>query len=126
MYGSWRVLATSKCLLRSGYHILFSSFIGAGMISRSKMEAERLSPNHPPSFLRQSLPAIVPMLLISTGYVDPGKWVATVEGGARFGFDLMAFMLIFNFAAIFCQYISARIGVVTGKNLAQVFCLPFQ
>ncbi|WVZ08572.1 hypothetical protein V8G54_021918, partial [Vigna mungo] len=94
-------------------------FIGAGMISRSKMEAERLSPNHPPSFLRQSLPAIVPMLLISTGYVDPGKWVATVEGGARFGFDLMAFMLIFNFAAIFCQYISARIGVVTGKNLAQ-------
>ncbi|BAT85718.1 hypothetical protein LR48_Vigan641s010400 [Vigna angularis] len=84
------------------------------------MEAERLSPNHPPSFLRQSLPAIVPMLLISTGYVDPGKWVATVEGGARFGFDLMAFMLIFNFAAIFCQYISARIGVVTGKNLAQI------
>ncbi|QCD97918.1 ethylene-insensitive protein 2 [Vigna unguiculata] len=83
------------------------------------MEAERLSPIHSPSFLRQSLPAIGPMLLISTGYVDPGKWVATVEGGARFGFDLMAFMLIFNFAAIFCQYISARIGVVTGKNLAQ-------
>ncbi|KAK7378642.1 hypothetical protein VNO80_04088 [Phaseolus coccineus] len=90
------------------------------MKSKSKMEAETLSPNHPPSFLRQSLPAIVPMLLISTGYVDPGKWVATVEGGARFGFDLMAFMLIFNFAAIFCQYISARIGVVTGKNLAQI------
>ncbi|KAL9331968.1 hypothetical protein ACSQ67_001578 [Phaseolus vulgaris] len=89
------------------------------MKSKSKMEAETLSPNHPPSFLRQSLPAIVPMLLMSTGYLDPGKWVATVEGGARFGFDLMAFMLIFNFAAIFCQYISARIGVVTGKNLAQ-------
>ena len=135
-----RVLATSKCLLRSEYHILFSSLIVTGMIakskmeaetlspmiSKSKMEAETLSPNHPPSFLRQSLPAIVPMLLISTGYVDPGKWVATVEGGARFGFDLMAFLLIFNFAAIFCQYISARIGVVTGKNLAQVFCLPFQ
>ncbi|CAJ1893331.1 unnamed protein product [Sphenostylis stenocarpa] len=100
--------------------VMLHSLIVAGMISKSKMEAETLSPNHPPSFLRQSLPAVVPMLLISTGYIDPGKWVATVEGGARFGFDLMAFMLIFNFAAIFCQYISARIGVVTGKNLAQI------
>ena len=87
------------------------------------MEAETLSPNHPPSFLCQSLPAVVPMLLISTVYVDPGKWVATVEDGARFGFDLMAVMLIFNFAAIFCQYISARIGAITGKSLAQVFFL---
>ncbi|KAG5083826.1 hypothetical protein JHK84_053864 [Glycine max] len=84
------------------------------------MEAETLSPNHPPSFLCQSLPAVVPMLLISTVYVDPGKWVATVEDGARFGFDLMAVMLIFNFAAIFCQYISARIGAITGKSLAQI------
>ncbi|KAK7396573.1 hypothetical protein VNO78_17670 [Psophocarpus tetragonolobus] len=90
------------------------------MISKSKMEVEALGPNHSPSFLSQSLRAVVPMLLISTGYVDPGKWVATVEGGARFGFDLMAFMLIFNFAAIFCLYISARIGLITGKNLAQI------
>ncbi|KHN02335.1 Ethylene-insensitive protein 2 [Glycine soja] len=88
------------------------------------MEAETLSPNHPPSFLCQSLPAVVPMLLISTVYVDPGKWVATVEDGARFGFDLMAVMLIFNFAAIFCQYISARIGAITGKSLAQVLRSP--
>ncbi|XP_047177177.1 ethylene-insensitive protein 2 [Vigna umbellata] len=84
------------------------------------MEAETLNANHPPSLLHRSLPALVPMLLISIGYVDPGKWVAIVEGGARFGFDLMAFALIFNFAAIFCQYISAKIGVVTGKDLAQI------
>ncbi|KAK7285049.1 hypothetical protein RJT34_19807 [Clitoria ternatea] len=90
------------------------------MVSKSKMEAETFSTNHPPSFLHQSLPAVVPMLLISIGYVDPGKWVANVEGGTRFGFDLAVFMLIFNFAAIFCQYIAARVGVVTGKNLAQI------
>ncbi|KAJ1395939.1 NRAMP family [Sesbania bispinosa] len=84
------------------------------------METETSNTNHPPGFLRQSLPAVVPMLLISIRYVDPGKWVATVEGGASFGFDLMAFMLIFNFAAIFCQYISARIGVITGRDLAQI------
>ncbi|KAH1195239.1 Ethylene-insensitive protein 2 [Glycine max] len=100
--------------------LLLHSLIVASKISKSKMEAETLSPNHPPSFLCQSLPAVVPMLLISTVYVDPGKWVATVEDGARFGFDLMAVMLIFNFAAIFCQYISARIGAITGKSLAQI------
>ncbi|TKY52976.1 Ethylene-insensitive protein 2 [Spatholobus suberectus] len=84
------------------------------------MEAETLNANHPPSFLHRSLPAVVPMLLISIGYVDPGKWVAIVDGGARFGFDMMAFVLIFNFAAIFCQCISAKIGVITGKDLAQI------
>lgn len=94
---------------------------------KSKMEAETSSTstsNHPPGFLSQSLPAVVPMLLISVGYIDPGKWLASVEGGARFGFDLMAFMFIFNFAAVFCQYISARIGVITGRDLAQVLFLP--
>ncbi|RDX58083.1 Ethylene-insensitive protein 2 [Mucuna pruriens] len=85
-----------------------------------KMETGGLNANHAPSFLHQSLPVVVPMLLISVGYVDPGKWVAFVEGGGRFGFDLMAFTLIFNFAAIFCQYISAKIGVITGKDLAQI------
>ncbi|MED6183580.1 Ethylene-insensitive protein 2, partial [Stylosanthes scabra] len=84
------------------------------------MEAEASNPNQQLGFLQQSLPAIIPVLLISIGYVDPGKWVATVEGGARFGFDLMAFMLIFNFAAIFCQYTAARIGVTTGRDLAQI------
>ncbi|MED6168807.1 Ethylene-insensitive protein 2 [Stylosanthes scabra] len=84
------------------------------------MEAERLNANHQQSFIHRSLPAVIPVLLISIGYVDPGKWVATVEGGARFGFDLMPFMLIFNLVAIFCQYISARIGIVTGRDLAQI------
>ncbi|KAK7285047.1 hypothetical protein RJT34_19805 [Clitoria ternatea] len=86
------------------------------------MESETLSTNHSPRLLHGSLSAVVPVLLISIGYVDPGKWVATVEGGERFGFDLMAFMLLFNFAAIFCHYISATIGVITGKNLAQICC----
>ncbi|KAK7337073.1 hypothetical protein VNO77_17632 [Canavalia gladiata] len=90
------------------------------MVSKGKMEAETLSTDHPPSFLHRSLPAVVPMLLISIAYVDPGKWVATVEGGARFEFDLMAVMLIFNFAAVFCQYVSAKIAIITGKNLAQI------
>lgn len=84
------------------------------------MEAETLNGSHLPSFLSRTLHAVIPMLMISIGYIDPGKWAANVEGGARFGLDLIAFTLVFNFAAILCQYISARIGVITGKDLAEV------
>ncbi|CAK9172806.1 unnamed protein product [Ilex paraguariensis] len=72
------------------------------------------------SFHKRLHHAVVPVLLIAIGYVDPGKWAATVEGGARFGFDLITLMLVFNFAAILCQYLSARIAVVTGRDLAQI------
>ena len=84
------------------------------------METENSNVNSLPAVFHRLLPFVVPVLLISIGYVDPGKWAATVEGGARFGCDLAALMLVFNFAAILCQYLSARIGVVTGKDLAQV------
>lgn len=79
-----------------------------------------MNANHLPSILHRLLPAVGPGLLIAIGYVDPGKWAATIEGGARFGYDLVVPMLIFNFAAILCQYLSARIGVVTGRDLAQI------
>ncbi|KAJ8754187.1 hypothetical protein K2173_002086 [Erythroxylum novogranatense] len=84
------------------------------------MEAEFVSTNNPPGVLHGMLPAIAPALLIALGYVDPGKWAATVEGGARFGFDLVFPMVFFNVAAMLCQYLSARIGVVTGRDLAQI------
>lgn len=76
-------------------------------------------------FIQRMVPALLPVLLVSVGYIDPGKWVANIEGGARFGYDLVASTLLFNFAAILCQYVAARISVVTGKHLAQVFVPPF-
>ncbi|XP_059667630.1 ethylene-insensitive protein 2.2-like [Cornus florida] len=88
--------------------------------SNNNMENEILTANYRPSILQRLIPAAVPVLLIAIGYVDPGKWAAAVEGGAHFGVDLVAPMLVFNFAAIFCQYLSARITVVTGKDLAQI------
>ncbi|KAK3126402.1 hypothetical protein QOZ80_7AG0556020 [Eleusine coracana subsp. coracana] len=59
-------------------------------------------------------------LLISIGYIDLGKWVAAVEAGSRFGFDLVLLALLFNFTAIVFQYLAACIGTVTGKNLAEI------
>ncbi|KAI3983300.1 hypothetical protein MKX01_013367 [Papaver californicum] len=65
--------------------------------------------------------AVGPVLLISLGYIDPGKWAAVIEGGASFGFDLVMLLLVINCAAILCHYLAAHIGVVTGKNLAQIY-----
>ncbi|KAI5411722.1 hypothetical protein KIW84_056698 [Lathyrus oleraceus] len=45
---------------------------------------------------------------------------ASIEGGARLGSDLVAFTLVFNFAAIVCQYLSFRVDVITGRDLAQI------
>ncbi|KAF2312114.1 hypothetical protein GH714_028095 [Hevea brasiliensis] len=85
------------------------------------MEAKFVNLNNLPGILHQLLPGVGPGLLIGIGYVDPGKWAATVEGGARFGYDSVLPMLIFNFTAILCQYLSARIGWVgpaeAAKNL---------
>ncbi|GFZ11395.1 NRAMP metal ion transporter family protein [Actinidia rufa] len=83
------------------------------------MDSENSAASQRPSIGQRLLPAVIPVLLTAIGYIDPGKWVATVEGGARFGSDLVLLMLVFNFAAILCQYLSARIALVTGRDLSQ-------
>lgn len=85
------------------------------------MESETPITNYQPSTKGRVLAAVGPVLWIAISYVDPGKWAASVEGGARIGFDLSLLVLIVNCAAILCQYLSARIAIATGKNLAQVF-----
>ncbi|RAL54641.1 unnamed protein product [Cuscuta campestris] len=84
------------------------------------MESEAFTTDRQTSTLQRFLSAVVPVLYITIGYVDPGKWAAVVEGGGRFGYDLMVFLLLFNLGAILCQYLSARIAVVTGRDLAQI------
>lgn len=79
------------------------------------MESEALTGDHQTSTYQRFLSAVVPVLFITIGYVDPGKWAAVVDGGGRFGFDLTMVLLLFNLGAILCQYLSARIAVVTGR-----------
>lgn len=85
------------------------------------MEADTVTVRPQQGFIQRVVPALLPVSLVSVGYIDPGKWVANIEGGARFGYDLVAITLLFNLAAILCQYVSARVSVATGRNLAQVF-----
>ncbi|XP_008791573.3 protein ETHYLENE-INSENSITIVE 2-like isoform X2 [Phoenix dactylifera] len=53
-------------------------------------------------------------------YMDLGKWVAAIEGGAHIGLHLILVLFFFNCSGILCQYLANLIGIVTGKNLAQI------
>lgn len=60
-----------------------------------------------------------PAYLVSVGYMDPGNWATDLEGGARFGYTLVWVLLMSNLMALLLQTLSARLGIVTGRDLAQ-------
>jgi len=60
-----------------------------------------------------------PAILISVGYMDPGNWGTDLAGGARFKYGLLWVVAVASFMAVILQVISARLGVATGKDLAQ-------
>ena len=60
-----------------------------------------------------------PAYLVSVGYMDPGNWATDLEGGARFGYALIWVLVMSNFMAILLQTLSARLGIVSGRDLAQ-------
>ena len=60
-----------------------------------------------------------PAYLVSVGYMDPGNWATDLEGGSRFGYSLIWVILMSNIMAVLLQTLSARLGIVTGKDLAQ-------
>lgn len=60
-----------------------------------------------------------PAYLVSVGYMDPGNWATDLEGGARFGYGLLWVLVVSNAMAILLQTLSARLGIVAGRDLAQ-------
>src|SRR5437016_2095903 len=60
-----------------------------------------------------------PAILVSVGYMDPGNWGTDLQAGAQFKYGLLWVVALASLMAIFMQIISARLGVVTGKDLAQ-------
>ncbi len=69
--------------------------------------------------MREILPYIGPAFLVSAGYMDPGNWGTNIAGGSRFGYDLLWVLLVSNLMAILLQTMAARLGIITGKNLAE-------
>ncbi len=60
-----------------------------------------------------------PGLLVAVGYMDPGNWATDIAGGARYGYALLSVVLISNLFAILLQHLAAKLGLVTGRDLAQ-------
>jgi manganese transport protein len=68
---------------------------------------------------RELLHYLGPAFLVSVGYMDPGNWATDLEGGSRFNYSLIWVLLLSNLMAILLQTLSAKLGIVTGRDLAQ-------
>jgi len=71
------------------------------------------------SVWRKMLAFAGPGYLVAVGYMDPGNWATDIAGGARYGYTLLSVVMISNLMAILLQALSARLGIATGRDLAQ-------
>ena len=92
---------------------------GVGHRSLEGMHGTVAVPHHQAGFWQQWRAFIGPAILVSVGYMDPGNWGTDLAGGAQFKYGLLWVVGLASLMAIFMQVISARLGVVTGKDLAQ-------
>ncbi|HEX8726559.1 MAG TPA: Nramp family divalent metal transporter [Gemmatimonadaceae bacterium] len=82
-------------------------------------EAYRSIPVHPSSWWRKVLAFAGPGYLVAVGYMDPGNWATDLAGGARFGYTLLSVILVSNLMAVVLQGMAAKLGIATGRDLAQ-------
>src|SRR5215510_6336879 len=68
---------------------------------------------------RGFLAASGPGYMVAVGYMDPGNWATDIAGGSRFAYTLLSVILISNLMAILLQSLAVKLGVVTGRDLAQ-------
>ncbi len=83
-------------------------------------EAHRTIPiSHTASWIRKVIAFAGPGYLVAVGYMDPGNWATDIGGGSRFGYTLLSVILISNLMAMFLQALSAKLGIASGRDLAQ-------
>src|SRR5947207_10058266 len=71
------------------------------------------------SFWRKLVAFLGPGYLIAVGYMDPGNWATSLAGGSKFGYALLTIALLSNLMAILLQALCARLGIASGRDLAQ-------
>src|ERR1700704_6462574 len=71
------------------------------------------------SWFRKVLAFAGPGYLVAVGYMDPGNWATDIGGGSKFGYTLLSVIVISNFMAMLLQALSAKLGIATGRDLAQ-------
>jgi len=91
----------------------------AGTQSKSLEEVHSSVQTQHPKLWKRIFAFAGPAYLVSVGYMDPGNWATDLEGGSRFGYALIWVILMSNMMAVLLQTLAARLGIVTGKDLAQ-------
>src|SRR5476649_1379223 len=71
------------------------------------------------SFWRKLIAFSGPGFLVAVGYMDPGNWATDLAGGAQFGYTLLSIIMVSNFMAILLQHLCVKLGIATGRDLAQ-------
>ncbi|HUA37051.1 MAG TPA: Nramp family divalent metal transporter, partial [Candidatus Sulfopaludibacter sp.] len=90
-----------------------------GAMSLEGMHSSVKVPHHKASFWRQMIAYFGPAILVSVAYMDPGNWGTDLQGGAQFKYGLLWVVGLASLMAIFLQMIAARLGIATGRDLAQ-------
>ena len=88
-------------------------------VAPSLQEVYRTVPVASASFYRKLLAFAGPGYLVAVGYMDPGNWATDLAGGSRFGYTLLSVVLLSNIMAVLLQGLASKLGIVTGRDLAQ-------
>src|SRR2546422_4703836 len=88
-------------------------------LAPSLAEVYRTVPVGQPVWWRKALAFAGPGYLVAVGYMDPGNWATDLAGGSAFGYSLLSVILISNLMAILLQGLAAKLGIATGRDLAQ-------
>src|SRR5438132_4033504 len=88
-------------------------------LTPSLAEVYRTVPVGQPTWWRKALAFAGPGYLIAVGYMDPGNWATDLAGGSAYGYRLLSVVLVSNLLAILLQALAAKLGIATGRDLAQ-------
>jgi manganese transport protein len=78
-----------------------------------------IAPREGAGFWRRLLAFVGPGYLVAVGYMDPGNWATDLAGGSKYGYTLLSVILIANLMAVLLQGLAAKLGIVSGRDLAQ-------
>src|SRR6187455_1816993 len=88
-------------------------------VTPSLAEVYRTIPVAHQHWFRKILAFAGPGYLVAVGYMDPGNWATDLAGGSRFGYTLLSVILISNLMAVLLQGLASKLGIVSGRDLAQ-------
>src|SRR3989442_1401994 len=88
-------------------------------LAPSLAEVYRTVPVGQPTWWRKALAFAGPGYLVAVGYMDPGNWATDLAGGSAFGYSLLSVILLSNLMAVLLQSLCIKLGVATGRDLAQ-------